>query len=89
MTSKLIVMYQRQVAGALTKLKSGDLRLQYEDAYRFDSEATPLSTHISLSESEHKGASVTNWLWGLLPDSEPVLLRWGKMGAIKKRSDLR
>ena len=86
MTSNLIVMYQRQVAGVLTKLKSGDLRLKYEDAYRFDSEATPLSTHISLSESEHKGASVTNWLWGLLPDSEPVLRRWGKLFSVSTRS---
>jgi len=49
MTSKLIVMYQLQIAGVLTKLKGGDLHLQYDDAYRLHSDATPLSTGISLS----------------------------------------
>ena len=86
MTSKLIVMYQRQVAGTLMKLKGGDLRLQYADAYRFYSEATPLSTRISLSESEHKGSPFTNWLWGLLPDSEPVLRRWGRTFSVSTAS---
>lgn len=86
MTSKLIVMYQRQIAGVLTKLKGGDLHLRYEDAYRFDSEATPLSIGISLSRAEYKGAPLTNWLWGLLPDSEPVLRRWGRMFSVSTAS---
>lgn len=82
MTSKLIVMYQRQIAGVLTKLKGGDLHLKYDDAYRFHSDATPLSTGISLSQGEYKGASLTNWLWGLLPDNELVLRRWGRMFSV-------
>ena len=78
MTAQLIVIYQHQIAGVLTKLKNGALHVKYEDTYRLHPEATPLSTNISLSESDHQNQSVTNWLWGLLPDSEPVLRRWGK-----------
>lgn len=78
MSSALIIMYQGQVAGTLTKLKNGSLQIKYEDAYRLHPEATPLSTNISLSESDHQSQAVTNWLWGLLPDSEAVLRRWGR-----------
>jgi len=78
MSAALIIMYQGQVAGTLTKLKNGSLQIKYEDAYRLNPEATPLSTNISLSESEHQSQAVTNWLWGLLPDSEAVLRRWGR-----------
>lgn len=78
MTNELIVLYQRQIVGTLTKLKNAGVEFAYEDSYRLHPQATPLSTNISLLEARHQGQSVTNWLWGLLPDSEPVLQRWGR-----------
>ena len=78
MTNELVVMYQRQIVGTLTKLKNAGVEFAYEDAYRLHPQATPLSTNISLLEALHHGQVVTNWLWGLLPDSEPVLQRWGR-----------
>lgn len=86
MTAELIIMYQGQVAGVLTKLKNGTLHVKYEDAYRLHPEATPLSTNISLSESDHQNQSIANWFWGLLPDSEPVLRRWGREFSVSTRS---
>ena len=78
MTNELVVMYQRHIVGTLTKLKNAAVEFTYEDAYRLHPQATPLSTNISLLEARHHGQAVTNWLWGLLPDSEPVLQRWGR-----------
>lgn len=78
MNNELIVLYQRQIVGTLTKLKDAGVGFEYEDSYRLHPQATPLSTNISLLETRHQGQSVTNWLWGLLPDSEPVLQRWGR-----------
>ena len=86
MTTELIIMHQRQVIGTLTKLKNGSLYLKYEEEYRLHPDATPLSTNISLSEAEHQSQAVTNWLWGVLPDSEAVLRRWGKEFSVSTRS---
>jgi serine/threonine-protein kinase HipA len=86
MTPKLIMMYQDQIAGELARLKGGELQLRYEDRYRFEAIATPLSTGISLAESDHKGARLANWLWGLLPDSEPVLNRWARTFSVSTAS---
>ena len=86
MTPELIIMYQGHVAGVLTKLKNGTLYVKYEDAYRRHPDATPLSTNISLSESDHRSQAVTNWFWGLLPDSESVLRRWGREFSVSSRS---
>ena len=86
MSAELIIMYQRQMVGTLTKLKTGQLLVRYEDAYRLHPEATPLSTNISLTEAEHQNQAVTNWLWGLLPDSEAVLRRWGREFSVSTAS---
>lgn len=82
MTTELVVLYQDQIAGTLTRLKGGQLSLRYHDAYRLGSEATPLSSAISLSQTEHTGQQLRNWLWGLLPENEHVLAHWGRMFSV-------
>jgi serine/threonine-protein kinase HipA len=81
-TAELVVLYQDQIAGTLTRVKGGKLVLRFSDAYRLGSKATSISTGISLSQPEHTGQHLRNWLWGLLPDNENVLTRWGRMFSV-------
>lgn len=50
----------------------------YDDAYRARPDPTPLSLSIPLTAARHRGAAVSAYLWGLLPDSDRVLARWAR-----------
>jgi serine/threonine-protein kinase HipA len=50
----------------------------YDDAYRRSPSSTPLSTALPLAPPRHRGEAVTAYLWGLLPDNQVVLDRWGQ-----------
>jgi len=86
MTEELVVLHRDQIAGRLTRIKGGRLVLRYSDAYRLEAEATPISTGISLAQREHTGQQLRNWLWGLLPDNETVLTRWGRTFSVSTGS---
>lgn len=58
--------------------RAGTLELTYDDGWREDSDATPLSLSLPLATRVHRDASVRPFLWGLLPDNEQVLDRWGR-----------
>jgi serine/threonine-protein kinase HipA len=75
--SHLLVLMDGRRAGTLTRLARGALRFTYDDEYANDDAATPLSVSMSLALKEHPSHVVDPWLWGLLPDDEKVLARWG------------
>ena len=78
MTDRLVVLMGDAVAGVLTRLPTGRLRFDYELIYRSSSQATPLSLSMPIERASHSDAPVTRWLWGLLPENEDVLERWGR-----------
>lgn len=78
MTDALVVILDDAVAGTLTRLPQGRLRFDYDDDYRHRSEPTPLSLSMPTQVKSHPDNVVTPWLWGLLPDNEAVLTRWGR-----------
>ncbi len=86
MREELVVLYRDRIAGTLTRAKGGKLLLRYNDAYRLEAGATSISTGISLDQPEHTGEQLRNWLWGLLPDNETVLTRWGRMFSVSTGS---
>ncbi|HEX3898378.1 MAG TPA: type II toxin-antitoxin system HipA family toxin [Mycobacteriales bacterium] len=65
------------VAGSLTRA-AGRITFRYEDDWRRLPDATPLSVSMPLTARDHPARVVEPWLWGLLPDSEPVLARWAR-----------
>lgn len=77
MTDSLVVAMGGTVAGTLTRDRSG-LRFEYGDDYRERPDATPLSLAMSLRVRLHRDATVSPWLWGLLPDNADVLSRWAR-----------
>ena len=78
MTDVLVVMLDDVIAGTLTRRPQGRLRFDYDDDYRRRSEPTPLSLSMPTQVKSHPDNVVTPWLWGLLPDNEAVLARWGR-----------
>jgi serine/threonine-protein kinase HipA len=73
----LAVLLSGARAGTLTQDRHGRIRFAYEEAYRDDPGATPLSSALPLTAANHAGRSVLAYLTGLLPDSRDVLERWG------------
>jgi len=74
----LVVLLDNSVAGVLTELPGRRLSFTYEAPYRADDASTPMSVSMPVQVAEHTDRIVTPWLWGLLPDSDPVLKRWSR-----------
>lgn len=63
-------------AGRLSQSPGGAASFDYDDAYLDGPEATPLSLSLPTTSPRHRGRALVNYLWGLLPDSEPTVRRW-------------
>ena len=74
----LIVLMRDARAGTLMSLPNGRVRFEYDSAYRAAAGSTPLSLSMPLEVPVHADQVVTPWLWGLLPDNDAVLARWGR-----------
>ena len=53
------------------------LTFRYEQAWQSDTDSFPLSLSMPLTATEHRHDVIEPFLWGLLPDNEGVLRRWG------------
>ena len=78
MSDSLLVILDDVVAGTLTRLSGGRLRLDYEAAYQQQRGHTPLSLSMPVQVTSHPHQVISPWLWGLLPDNEAVLRRWAR-----------
>ena len=78
MTEPLAVVLGDVVAGLLSRLAGGRLRFEYDAAYRALAGPTPLSVSIPMAVGTHPDRVIRPWLWGLLPENEAVLARWGR-----------
>jgi serine/threonine-protein kinase HipA len=73
----LTVLMHDRAAGRLSETR-GRIRLNYDDTYRTDPAATPLSVSLPLQVPSHPHTAVSAFLWGLLPDSDRVLRDWSR-----------
>src|SRR2546428_4176343 len=78
MTESLVVILGDVIAGAIERLRGGELRFEYDSRYRAARGSTPLSLSMPLELGTHTDGVVTPWLWGLLPENERVLSRWAR-----------
>ena len=78
MTAELAVLLGDRRAGTLIQGAGGALELGYDDAYRAELRALPISLSLPLGERTHRGAVVRAYCQGLLPDNDRVLERWGR-----------
>src|SRR5690242_11828867 len=85
MVEKLSVLINTRRAGEIVR-RSGRLTFRYDSSYVAASGATPLSLSMPLVVDEHPHAVVEPFLWGLLPDNEEVLRRWGREFGVSARN---
>jgi serine/threonine-protein kinase HipA len=78
MTDTLLVILDDVLAGTLTRMSGGRLRFDYDASYQERSGPTPLSLSMPVQVRSHPDQQINPWLWGLLPDNEQVLRRWGR-----------
>lgn len=90
MAETLVVLMGHAVAGTLTRQANNLLRFEYDGDYAAAADATPLSLSLPLAVRTHVDTPtkrvVSNFLWGLLPDSELVLGRWARHYQVRDTS---
>jgi serine/threonine-protein kinase HipA len=64
-------------AGVITRRPGGRHKFEYLEAWQQNPRAIPLSYSIPLQQDAHGTRVVTDFMWGLLPDNENTLRRWG------------
>lgn len=74
---ELALLCNGEPAGALRR-RRGQLSLTYLDSWRAREDATPMSLSMPLAAREHPHRVVDPFLWGLLPDNDAVIRRWGR-----------
>jgi serine/threonine-protein kinase HipA len=82
---ELVVLLDGAKIGAVTQ-RDGALRFVYDDGWRRSPVATPLSLSMPLVAEVHADELVRPFLWGLLPDNEAVLERWGRDHQVSPRN---
>jgi serine/threonine-protein kinase HipA len=64
--------------GTVSQSSAGNLGFDYDEGYRADPRATPLSLSMPLSRPHHRNASIRPFLAGLLPDNDEALAAIGR-----------
>jgi serine/threonine-protein kinase HipA len=86
MSSELVALLGGRDVGRIRRDGRGKLTLTYESSWRNAPDAYPLSLSMPLVAQEHGSAVVEAFLWGLLPDNEMVLQRWGAKFQVSPRN---
>jgi len=65
------------------------LAFEYDQTWQENSQAYPLSLSMPLAATSHAHAVVEPFLWGLLPDNNEILRRWGQRFQVSPRNPFR
>lgn len=74
----LRVLINGCLAGTALMDRHGRIHFEYDSTWTRDGMAIPLSLSLPLARSRHRTSTVAAVLWGLLPDNEYTLQRWGQ-----------
>ena len=72
----LSVLLDGEEIGHITRSADDFLEFRYDEDYRLEAGATPLSVSMPLGVSVHPDPLIGRWIGGLLPESVDVLRRW-------------
>jgi serine/threonine-protein kinase HipA len=86
MTSELVALLGGRPIGRARRDARGRITLAYDQHWREAPDAYPLSLSMPLTAAEHGPDAVEAFLWGLLPDNEMVLQRWGRKFQVSPRN---
>lgn len=78
MTEKTLnVLLADRHAGVITQRHGGRLKFVYLPSWQRNPRAIPLSYSMPLQQDTHGTRVASDFMWGLLPDNEHTLRRWG------------
>ncbi len=83
---QLEVILDGRIAGHLVQDRYGRLSFTYDEDYRADPDATPLSLSMTLTRREHPHRVLDSFLRGLLPENPYVLDRWAAQFRVSAQS---
>ena len=86
MTEHLAVLSNGKVMGEIKKDQRSRLTFTYHRDWQQADGAYPLSLSMPLIMAEHEHAKTEPWLWGLLPDNDGILARWGQKFQVSPRN---
>jgi len=79
MNDELLAMADGILMGRIYRHRTRDLlSFHYENAWASDRDSFALSLSMPLTRPVHDDPAVEPFLWGLLPDNDGVLKRWGE-----------
>jgi serine/threonine-protein kinase HipA len=84
--AELVVQIGDGEVARLRRGRTGRVSLTYVEAWRATPGAFPLSLSMPLALAEHGPSVVDPFLWGLLPDNELILSRWGERFQVSPRN---
>lgn len=88
MSATLLAIADGRLMGEVVWSKNR-LLFRYDSGWQSDKKAFPLSLSMPLVVQEHGHAAVEAFLWGLLPDNDAVLERWGRRFKVSARNPFR
>ena len=86
MTDRLVIIVDGRTMGEVRKDKRSRLTFVYDEGWRRAPDTYPLSLSMPLVVSDHEHAKIEPWLWGLLPDNDAILARWGQRFQVSPRN---
>jgi serine/threonine-protein kinase HipA len=86
MSGELIALLDGKEVGRVRNDARGRLAFVYDEEWRNAADAYPLSLSMPLAAKEHRRVVTEAYLWGLLPDNERVLDRWGAKFRVSARN---
>ncbi|WP_368066247.1 HipA N-terminal domain-containing protein [Hyphomonas sp.] len=83
--TELVVILDGIEAGRIHQ-NAGRLKFRYCERWLALQGAYPVSTAMPLLIQDHSHARIEPFLWGLLPDNEQTLSRWGQYFQVSPRN---
>ncbi|MBD3943313.1 type II toxin-antitoxin system HipA family toxin [Microbacterium sp. NEAU-LLC] len=88
MNARLTAYLDGRRVGWFAQEGGGPISFEFDDDWRSSSGRMELTLSMPKSRRTHNGSEPANYLWNLLPDSEPVLERWGSMFGVSPRNPM-
>ncbi|MGX9718577.1 type II toxin-antitoxin system HipA family toxin [Stenotrophomonas acidaminiphila] len=82
----LTILLSGRIAGRLEADGNGNARFRYADSWLDTAGAYPVSLSLPLTQRDFPPQTVSAVLWGLLPDNESLLQRWGSHFHVSPRN---
>ncbi len=83
---KLIAVLNNNIIGELSSDKQGNPQFDYTEQWKNNPHAVPLSLSLPITSEQHDSDTVSAVIWGLLPDNENTLQRWGSTYKVSPRN---